>query len=81
MIKMDPALRKGKPRRQPALVRTRPSTKIDDLQNAAATAAVDQIVDQLREEGAEGGVPGGGVGGGAGGKPGWVDSGLRGRSR
>ena len=63
MIKMDPALLKGKARRQPPLVGTGPGTEIDDLQDAAETAAIDQIVDQLWEEGADRGGAGRGVGG------------------
>ena len=78
---MDPALPIGKARRQPSLVRTRPSTKINDLENIPAISGIDQIVDQLGEEAAQGGGTGGGVGGGAGGKPTWVDGRLRGRSR
>jgi hypothetical protein len=81
MIKMDPALPIGKARRQPSLVGTRPSTKINDLENIPAISGFDQIIDQLGEEAAEGGGTGGGVGGGAGGQPTWVDGGLRGRSR
>jgi hypothetical protein len=81
MIKVDPTLRKGQARRQPPLVRTRPGTEIDDLQDAVATRSAAQIVDQLGEEAAERGGTGGGVGGGAGGKPTWVDGGLPGRSR
>jgi hypothetical protein len=76
MIKMDPALYELQAWRQPALVGTRPSAEVDDLQDAAESPVLDQVVDQLGEEAAEGGGPGGGVGGGAGGEPGWVDSGL-----
>lgn len=63
MIKMDPALLKGKARRQPPLVGTGPGTEIDDLQDAAETAAIDQIVDQLWEKSADRGSTGRGVGG------------------
>jgi hypothetical protein len=81
MIKMDPALPEGKARRQPSLVRTRPRTKINDLEDLPAISGCDHIVDQLGEEAADGGGTCGGVGGGAGGKPTRVDGGLSGRSR
>ena len=81
MIKMDPALSEGKARRQPALVRTRPRPKINDLEDIPAISGCDHVVDQLGEEAADGGGTGGGIGGGAGGKPTRVDGGLRGRSR
>ena len=63
MIKMDPALLKGKARRQPPLVSAGPGTKIDDLQDAAETAGIDQIVDQLWEEGADRSSAGRAIGG------------------
>ena len=64
---MDPALLKGKARRQPPLVGTGPRAEIDDLQDACKTAGIDQIVDQLCEEGADRDGSGRGVGSRAGG--------------
>ena len=65
MIKMDPALSRGKAWCQPSLVGTCPRTKINDLEYIPAINGFDQIVDQLGEKGADGGGSGRGVGGGA----------------
>jgi hypothetical protein len=82
MIKMDPALLKGKAGRQPTLVGAGPGTEIDDLQHVTSqTAGVNQIVDQLGEEGADRGGARRGVGGDAGGKPARVDGDFGGRFR
>jgi hypothetical protein len=80
MIKMDPALLKGKARRQPPLVGSGSGTEIDDLQDTTSeTTGVNKIIDQLGEEGADRGGAPRGVGGGPGGKPARVngDSGRR----
>ena len=81
MIKMDPALSKGKAWRQPSLVSACPRTKINDLEAIPAINGFDQMVDQLEKKRADGGGSGGGVGGGAGGEPARVDDGFGGRSR
>jgi hypothetical protein len=81
MIKMDPALSRGKAWCQPSLVGTCPRTKINDLECIPAINGFDQIVDQLGEERADGGGSGRGVGGGAGGEPARVDDRFGRRSR
>src|SRR4029453_4982550 len=82
MIKMDPALLKGKAVRQPPLVGAGPRTEIDDLQHVTSqTAGVNQIIDQLGEEGPDRGGARRGVGGGAGGKPARGDGDFGGRFR
>jgi hypothetical protein len=81
MIKMDPALSKGKAWRQPSLVGACPRTKINDLEGIPAINGFDHIVDQLEKKRADGGGSGGGVGGGAGNEPARVDDGFGGRSR
>jgi hypothetical protein len=52
MIKMDPALSKGKPRCEPALVGTRSRAEVNNLDTAVVISDSDQIVDQVGQQSA-----------------------------
>ena len=55
MIKVDPALSKGQPWGEPALIGTSAGTKINDLEDCLRADLLDQMVDQGGEQGVDGG--------------------------
>jgi hypothetical protein len=81
VIKMDPALSKRQPRRQPALVGASSGTKINDLQSVVVITGHGQVIDQIGHQGFQGGGAGGSVCGDPGGEPVRVDAACRTRSR
>ena len=81
VIKMDPALSKRQPWRQPALVRAGSGTKINDLQSVLVITGHGQIIDQIGHQGVQSGGAGGGVCGDSGSEPVRVDGACSTRSR